>query len=196
MPFSTDISWPAGLLSMFQLRSGELAPIQGRYNGPYNKILNYCFDTFDFFIAPEFPRNQTASSFHVNSLDPEISFIVFNAQYLPVLFVQIKPDGWASRPDLRLKADKEMREQYDSLTSTCPVPHLHGLSLLGTSLRVYCGDCFTREIEPTFEGRPSYYHALPFDFLEGAWNLNILSQEGFIKMKEIVEYIFARETLS
>ncbi|KAF8902264.1 hypothetical protein CPB84DRAFT_1776347 [Gymnopilus junonius] len=160
MPFSTDISWPAGLLSMFQLRSGELAPIQGRYNGPYNRVLNYCFDTFDLFIAP------------------------------------IKPDGWASRPDLRLKADKEMREQYDTLTSTCPIPRFYGLSLLGTSLRIYCGDCFTREIEPTFEDRPSYYHALPFDFLEGAWNLNILSQEGFAKMKEVVEYILARETLS
>jgi hypothetical protein len=68
----------------------------------------------------------------------------------------------------------------------CPLPRLWGLSLLGTSLRVYCGDVVTGDVEPAFENRPSPGRIFPRKFLEGAWNIDILSQEGFAKMKEIV----------
>ncbi|KIL60254.1 hypothetical protein M378DRAFT_168267 [Amanita muscaria Koide BX008] len=71
----------------------------------------------------------------------------------------------------------------------CPLPRLWGLSLLGTSLRVYAGDVATGELEPVFIDRPSPSRILPRDFLEGGWNIDILSQEGFNKMKEIVKEI-------
>ncbi|KIL55291.1 hypothetical protein M378DRAFT_173746 [Amanita muscaria Koide BX008] len=82
-----------------------------------------------------------------------------------------------------------MRQRYDSMLRNCPLPRLWGLSLLGTSLRVYAGEVATGELEPAFVGRPSTNHILPYDFLEGGWNIDILSQEGFNKMKEIVEEI-------
>jgi hypothetical protein len=39
--------------------------------------------------------------------------------------------------------------------------------------------------------RPNVDHILLSDFLEGQWGLDILSQEGLNKMKEIVTYIQA-----
>jgi hypothetical protein len=51
--------------------------------------------------------------------------------------------------------------------------------MLGTSLRVYCGTVATQAIIPDFMPRPDPDHTLPPDFLAGAWDINILSQEGF-----------------
>jgi len=103
-----------------------------------------------------------------------------------VLLAEIKDDAWTTKPDLRFKAVEQMRKRYDSMLADCPLPRLWGLSLLGTSVRVYCGDVTTEEVDPAFEDRPSPSRILPRDFLEGAWNFDILSQEGFAKMKEIV----------
>ena len=79
-----------------------------------------------------------------------------------------------------------MCQWYDSMLNDCPLPRLWGLSLLGTSLRVYCGDVVTRDLGPVFKSRPSPSRALPGNFLGEAWNIDILSQEGFDKMKEVV----------
>ena len=43
--------------------------------------------------------------------------------------------------------------------------------------------------------RPSPGHTLRRDFLEGAWDLDILSKEGFTKMKEIVDDVIANSPL-
>jgi hypothetical protein len=60
------------------------------------------------------------------------------------------------------------------------------LSLLGTYLRVYCADKDTGDITPRFI---DVNHILQREFLEGQWDLDILSQEGLKKMQEIVAYI-------
>ena len=99
---------------------------------------------------------------------------------------EIKDDGWDTKAQGRSKADKRMRQRYDYMLQNCPLPRLWGLSLFGTSLRVYSGDVVTCKIEPAFENRPDPGRLLPRNFLEGAWNIDILSQEGFAKMKEIV----------
>ena len=39
-----------------------------------------------------------------------------------------------------------MRQRYDQMLFDCPIGHLYGLCLLGTSLRVYCGDNDTGKI--------------------------------------------------
>lgn len=86
----------------------------------------------------------------------------------------------------RFKADNQIRQQYDSVLNDCPLPRLWGLSLLGTSLRVYSGHVASGDVEPMFEDRPSPGRILPRNFLEGVWNIGILCPEGFKKMKEIV----------
>ena len=82
-----------------------------------------------------------------------------------------------------------MRQRYDQTLPNCPILRLYGLSLLGTSLRVYCGDKVTGQVTPRFIGHPDVDRTLPPNFLEGQWDLDILSPEGLKKMQEIVAYI-------
>ena len=109
----------------------------------------------------------------------------------PVLIAEIKDDKWANKPHKRQRADAQMRQRYDQMLFNCPIPRLYELSLLGTSLRVYRGDKVTGEVTPDFFARPSAHRVLPPDFLEGEWDLDILSPEGLVKMQEIVAYIKA-----
>ena len=84
-----------------------------------------------------------------------------------------------------------MCQHHNAMAADCPLPRFYGLSLLGTSLRVYVHDVTTGEIEPTFTNHPSPVHTLPDDFLEGAWDIDIFSQGAFTKIKEIVGDIIA-----
>jgi hypothetical protein len=84
-----------------------------------------------------------------------------------------------------------MHQRYDEILCNCPIPRLHGLSLLGTSLRVYCANEVTGEVTPHFVTHPSADRVLPSDFLEGVWDLDVLSPDGFAKMQQIVAYIKA-----
>jgi hypothetical protein len=65
------------------------------------------------------------------------------------------------------------------------------MSLLVTLVRFYCGGVATRVITPAYQGRPQEDYVVPPGFLQSEWNLDILSQEGFDKMKEIVANIIA-----
>ncbi|KAK2467505.1 hypothetical protein APHAL10511_000360 [Amanita phalloides] len=188
MPLSTDTTWPACLLKIFEICRNKLQPLESRYYGPYTKLLTYCFgpDSFDFFVAPQSLPSEV--SLH-DAIDFVVFLIVFDADCRPMFIAEIKDDAWATKADLRLKADNQIRQRYDSMLPDCPIPRFWGLSLLGTSLRVYCGDIATNNVTPAFEDRPSPGRVLPRNFLEGAWNIDILSQEGFDKMKEIVEDI-------
>jgi len=107
---------------------------------------------------------------------------------------EIKDDGWASIADYRLEADEQLRRRYEIMLHTCPLPRLWGLNLLGTSARIYQGDVATRTITPPYQARPCEDYILPREFLKGEWDLDILSQEGFDRMKEIVADITTAAT--
>lgn len=66
----------------------------------------------------------------------------------------------------------------DALLATCPLSRLWGISFCGTALRVYCGDVATGSVAPPSE-----------DDLEEAWNIDLLSPEGFSKVKKIVKLV-------
>ena len=184
MPFSTDNNWPAGLLRIFKILRKENKPYESRYYGPYNRLLTYCFgDSFTFFVAPEKPHSDHSLK---EAVDPIFFLIVFDAARHPVLIAEIKDDGWASIASYRLEADEQLRHQYEVMLHTCPLPRFWGLSLLGTSARIYCGGVAARTITPPYQARPCEDSILPLEFLKGEWDLDILSQEGFNKMKEIV----------
>ena len=128
MPFSTDTTWPAGLVTIFNVCRQELQPLENRYYGPYNKLLTYCFgpDSFEFFVAPQSPPSEFSPRDTVGFI---VFLIVFDAHRRPVLIAEIKDDAWTRKPDLRFKADDQMRQRYDFILADCP---LWGLSLLGT----------------------------------------------------------------
>lgn len=188
MPFSTDANWPQGLLNIFNVSRNQNAPLESRYYGPYDRLFNYAVieGSFTFFLAPQTAPDETPAR---DAVDFVVFMVVLNQEQKPVLMAEIKDDRWANEPDKRQRADTQMRQRYDQMLPNCPIPHLYGLSLLGTSLRVYCGDKVTGEVTPHFVGRPNVDRILPPDFLRGQWDLDILSLDGLKRMQEIVAYI-------
>jgi hypothetical protein len=193
MPFSTDVNWPQGLLNIFSdlnVSRNQKAPLESRYYGPYDRLFNYAVieGSFTFFLAPQTAPDETSAR---DAVEFVVFMVVLNQELKPVLIVEIKDNRWANEPDKRQRADIQMHQRYDQMLANCPIPHLYGLSLLGTSLRVYRGNKVTGEVTPHFVGRPNADHILPPDFLGGQWDLDILSLDGLKKMQEIVAYIKA-----
>src|SRR6266850_8271355 len=148
MPFSTDANWPQGLLNIFNIGRNRNAPLESRYYGLYDRLFNYAIveGSFTFLLAPHSSPDENFS------LDPVIFLVVLNQEQelLPVLFAEIKDDRWVNNPEKRQKADAQMRHRFNQLLPNCPIPRLYGLSLLGTSLRVYCGDKAAGNVTPRF----------------------------------------------
>ncbi|KAH7913344.1 hypothetical protein BJ138DRAFT_1059193 [Hygrophoropsis aurantiaca] len=189
MQFLTDYTWPVGLLTIFEHAHAKNTTFENRYFGPYDKLLNYCFgDSFTFYVAPQSPPRDDRQ----DAVDFMVFFVVFDNNDKPVMMVEVKDDDWAQKAELRHRADNLMRDRYALMLDECPTPRLWGLSLLGTSVRVYCGDKITYGVDPSAIPRPEpLKRVLPPTFLAEQWNMDILSQEGFTKMKEIVTDILA-----
>lgn len=51
---------------------------------------------------------------------------------------------------------------------------------------MYCGDVRKESVVPAYQPRPHDEYIVRSSYLEGEWDLEILSKEGFDKMKEIV----------
>jgi len=194
MPFATDTEWPQGLLRIFNAsrNAGRKQDLkhESRYYGPYDRLFNYAIveGAFNLFLAPQTIADEESPNDVADSL---VFLVVFDDQQKPVLIVEIKDDAWVDLPLKRQKADAQIRHRFEQMLLDCPIPRLYGLSLLGTSLRVYCTEKDTGTITPLFVDRPDVDRTLPRDFLEGQWDIDILSQEGFNKMQEIVAYIKA-----
>ncbi|KAJ7668861.1 hypothetical protein B0H17DRAFT_1087583 [Mycena rosella] len=106
----------------------------------------------------------------------------------PVFLIEVKDDSPLTAPSKRAAADQQMRARYDGLLYNCPLPLLYGLSVMGTNMRVYIGDAVTMTLNPPrVETSPNC--VLDRKYLEDAWNVDILSALGFVKMKEIVNFI-------
>lgn len=116
--------------------------------------------------------------------------MVFDNNDKPVFLIGVKDDSWPRNPELRFRADQHIRDRYALMLNDCPLPRLWGLSVLGTSMRVYCGDTQTLEVDPP--PIPRAECVLSPSFLSRRMECrDILSQDGFTKMKEIVTDILA-----
>jgi len=182
MPLLSGTTWPAYLLELFNKFRSEPWPREC-YSTPYNMLLLYCVAGPDPVPLIFGPPLQPLGISAFNSDDFTLSLIVRDILIRPphVLIVDIRDESQAHSTHSCSEADHQMRQLFDSVE--CPLPRLYGLSLLGTSLRVYVHDAITGEIKPTKS--PITGH-VPHNFLEGCWDINILSQKGFNVMKEIV----------
>jgi len=193
MPFSTDANWPQFLLNIFKISRNQNVPLKSRYHGPYDRLFNYTLvegsSTF-LFSRRTVPDSDEPSARDAVDFQVFQVMMVSNQEQKPVLLVDIQDDKWATEPDKRHRADTQIRQQYDQMLPNSAIPHLYGLSLLGTSLRIYRGDKVTGAVTPHFVDHPYADRVLP-DFLEGQWDLDILSPDGLKKMQEIVAYIKA-----
>jgi hypothetical protein len=151
MSIATDTDWPPGLLTVFKLCRKMQQPFESRYYGAYNKLLSYCFgpsDDFKFIIAPQSPPSLLSPR---EAIDFVFYMVVCDSSLRPLLFAEIKDDNWVQRPSTRFKADDQMRERFNEMITDCPLPRLWGLSLIGTSLRVYhCDISGSGVVEPKF----------------------------------------------
>jgi hypothetical protein len=81
-----------------------------------------------------------------------VQLVVFDADQRPVLFLDLKDDSHVGFPAKRKAADVQMRKRYNDLLYQydCPIPKLHGLSVLGTHMRMYCRDKANGIVRPSF----------------------------------------------
>ncbi|KAJ7456036.1 hypothetical protein B0H11DRAFT_231932 [Mycena galericulata] len=184
MPFDTDTAWPAPLHTIFEVSRATLGTSEHRYYGPYDKLLNYCFDGFTFFVTRQSPPRDDKTE----TVDFVVFLIVMDQRRQPVLLIEVMDDSHLTTPGKRAAADHQMRAHYDDLLYQCPLPKLYGLSMIGTKMRVYTGDAAAMTLDPP-RVPTSPDRVLDRTYLEDAWNVDILSAEGFVKMKQIVNFI-------
>ena len=188
MPFQSDNAWPVGLIAIFNHARAKRTGFENRYYGPYDKLLNYCFgESFTFYVAPQNPPGDD----RYDVVDVVVFLVVFDSNNKPVIIVEVKDDGWVEKAELRYRADEQMRNRFALMLDKCHLPRLWGLSLLGTSARVYYGDTTSLHIHPPAMKHPHESRVLPTTFLAGEWAIDILTKEGFAKMKEIVTDIMS-----
>jgi hypothetical protein len=156
MSFFTDTDWPPYMADFLDASESD-----GNYNGFYNSILFHVFDDFkgNAWVTPEKHR--------FNSLYLTINDNAWN----PILITHVGSDV---SPRGRVNADTYIRLKFAEHLSRCPHRRLWGLSFVGSSLRVYCGDAETHTVVPPAE-----------DLVDGAWNIETLSPVGFALIKEI-----------
>ena len=189
MSFLTFQQWPKHMVRLFQIKMVKDGNLESRFYGPYNTILNWCFDTADntyqFFVSSQQPTIFDKR----DAIDFQVEFIVRNDQDKPVLIVEIKDGSHNALPSTRHSADAQIHSRFDELLVQCPLPHLYAISFLGIGMRVYSGSVETFLVEPPPTHRPSQIYVLPPTFLKGEWVLDVLSQGGFERMKAIVRDI-------
>ena len=91
--------------------------------------------------------------------------------------------------ELCYRPDEKIRNRYAFMLDECAIPCLWGLSLLSISMRLYCVDKETYILNPLSIPRPDTSRVLPLSFLANEGDLDILSQDGFEKLKEIMNDI-------
>jgi hypothetical protein len=68
---------------------------------------------------------------------------------------EINDNKWATKATMCCRADTQICQWYKQLLFNCLIPHLYGLSILGTSLHIYCGNKASGEVTPDFVEHPS-----------------------------------------
>ena len=192
MPFPTDTQWPESLLELFETYQKH----PQRDVAHYNKLFYIAIGVDStFYIDLQSTYNVTLPDYSIPWPFSTL-LVVMARERQPVLFAEIIRDEWANDTYCRESSHAQMCRRSNQILPDCPIPRLYGLSLVGTSLCVYCTDKVTRRI--TCHSIPDTdltLHnpddILPSEYLQGHWNIDILSPEGLAKMQEIIGYIKA-----
>jgi len=184
--FGTDTEWPQGVLKHFRGLEAQ-AGLESRYYGPYDFLLNYVTEySEDYEIAPQ---TSVVGRGH-DAVDFVMWYVVRDSNKRIVLLLEVKDDSWIERPSTRLGADDQMRERIDGLIDNSSLnPRVYGISVLGTRAAVYVLDTRSSDVRPKRADRGDTSRALARDFLAQHWSLDILSQAGFDRVKDIMRDI-------
>jgi len=129
MPFATDRNWPQALLNLFTICRNEEPAFESRYYGP-QFVLWLKAPSSSTLLRPGLPPTKFMRVTRRSPCLPWRFRIETATQFLPRR--SNKGDRWANSAGRRFKAGTRIRE--------------YGLSLQGTSLRVYCAEKATGEV--------------------------------------------------
>ncbi|KXN91789.1 hypothetical protein AN958_12064 [Leucoagaricus sp. SymC.cos] len=178
MQILQDNTWPTYLTSYHK----DAFSMVSCHTSFYATLLFYSFSTPRYFhITPQpLPRRERHDG---------INFVVntpTHAKSAPLFFISAKNNYWADSAELRFRADQEIRKRLSKSLKDCPLPFLWGISFLGSRMHVYCADTATSTVNPPPEPPSGSSTNLPPDFLAVEWDVDVLSEDGFKTMKEIM----------
>ncbi|KAF9008300.1 hypothetical protein BDQ17DRAFT_1301522 [Cyathus striatus] len=115
--------------------------------------------------------------------DDFIPFVIQTKIHKVVFFVQIHAPTLLGDPHERKQADNEMRNRFRQFGGSLQIPKLYGMCAFGTHICFYSYDRDTGAITPTpventDDTAPVY-----------RWSLNILEEDGRLRLLNIVEEI-------
>jgi len=175
--------WPNYVLRQFQIVPAN--PNENHFHGPYNGLLHSFFPPIsDFTVVPRFR--------HPSSRGVDINFC-FEIQFgdRPVLILELDDPSAISLISTRGEADDQIRSRMGALAKRCPLPTMHAISALGTTLCFYSlntadddGEILPLRI-PRHPAEVNDCDYAPAN----QWEYNLLEEGGEAKLRAIIEEV-------
>lgn len=171
---------PQRILDQFA-RIPQNTPIENKYYGVFNQILNkVCFTDDTFTIEPQYPLPQAVG---LPTIDFLVTYVV-KVNDLPIFFLEIKPPLHINHISSRVAADAQMRARFYALFDITPTPRLHGVSVMGQRLAFYCMDKATGHVNPNYVA-PSTDYIIDTVVAE-RWNTDITTEDGYQRFMAVI----------
>jgi len=177
--------------------------VENKYYGAYDKTLNGLFDTLnvngndsaeEYIVEPQYTPTCEERGI------PAINFVITHlflhtrsgsgkktegdAADKPIFFLEIKPPVNVNSGSARIAADAQMRARFRSLRDDCPIPILHGISVMGQRLAFYSMDKATGCIEPRYIAMSKDYVTNPIS--ADRWQMDVTTEEGYQRFLAVV----------
>jgi hypothetical protein len=178
--------WPAHIVSKSS-RLTDTEPIENKFYGLYNAILNECFPSTQFTVTPQYATAE-AQTGGIGAINFAITYVIEPLDLeSPVLFIEVKPPTHLAPITTRKNAENQVRARFGILAHLVRIPKLYGISVIGRQLSYYIYDRASGVVEPAaLPDDPNVVlHIAPVE----RWDTNIMQEEGRTKFLAMVEEI-------
>ncbi|KIJ15417.1 hypothetical protein PAXINDRAFT_77441 [Paxillus involutus ATCC 200175] len=154
------------------------------YYGVFNNILTkVCFPDDVFTVHPCYPLPHAVEEPPID-LDSVAPYVV-KVNNQPIFFLDIETPSNLDYISERVDADLHMRSMYRYLYDVTPTPRLHGVSVMGQRLVLYCLDKATARVNPKFVVPSSTYSidTVPAE----RWDTDITTEEGYQRFMAVID---------
>lgn len=176
--------WDCKILEQFELFD-RLTTDETELYGPFNTLLTHLFPfTENFQVVPQSKGPITPGSIELTTI-----YIIRKGK-CPVFFVEMKPFVHLDEMGTRAKADKQMRESFESMVETSLViPKLYGVSAMGTQFSVYEYRKESGTLNPQLiERDPKRMNDIA---PKKRWKYDLLDESGERRLRELVDEVKA-----
>lgn len=178
--------WPAHIVSKSS-RLTDTEPIENKFYGLYDAILNECFPSTEFTVTPQYATAE-AQTGGIGAIDFTITYVIEPLDLeSPILFVEIKPPTYLSPITTRKNAENQVRSRFGMLAHLVRIPKLYGISAIGRHLSYFIYDRATGVVEPA--ALPDHPSVVLDTAPVERWDTNIMHEEGRTKFLAMVEEI-------